>query len=201
MGKTISVQYTAGHYGFTKPQYRKEVSRLSAIANKRIARLENRDLVNSPAYKKFVEDGGAKFGVKGKTHNEVQQEMSRLTKFLNSKTSTIRGINKTLKDMATNIGVKYKNMVDLRAKSDNFFRLADKVEEYLRTVSDMASAIGYNKIWEVINEYVEAENIDLGDANLDIDDLTSVVTDLIDKSKSGNDASDYDFTNGFVFLE
>ena len=43
----------------------------------------------------------------------------------------------------------------------NFFRVAEKVEEYLRLVEDSASAIGYHKIWEVVNVVVEHEEIDL----------------------------------------
>ena len=36
----------------------------------------------------------------------------------------------------------------------------------------MASAIGYNKIWEVINEYVEREKIDLSEAENNMDKLS-----------------------------
>ena len=96
-----------------------------------------------------------------------------------SQTSTIKGVNTVLKDMAKNTGIKYKNLGELREKSAKFFELASKVEQYLRTVDDMASAIGYQKIWEVINTYTQESNIDLGDANLKIDSMVESVTNAL----------------------
>ena len=63
-----------------------EMSRLSAMANKRLQRLENAGLESSPAYQKWVADGSVKFGVRGKTHNELQAELSRLKNFINAET-------------------------------------------------------------------------------------------------------------------
>lgn len=156
--------------------YRKEASRLASIANKRIKRLEANELIDSPAYKRYIQDGGAKFGVKGKTFNQVQSEVARLNRFLNSQTSTIRGVNKVLKEMADNTGVKYTSLKDLRAKAPKFFELSSKVEQYLRTVEGMGAAIGYNKVWEAINEYTETNKVDLGDGKLDIDEMVKAVS-------------------------
>lgn len=189
-----------GQDGFDKRLYRREVSRLAAIANKRVKRLENNDLTDSPAYQKLVENGSPKFGIKGKTFNQVQQEFSRLNRFLNSETSTIRGINKNLKTMAANTGVKYKNMTELKAMTKNFFNLASKVEQYLRTVDDMASAIGYNKIWEVINEYVKSESVDLANAENSIDELTEMVTNLIRNEKGNDGEFAEDLFGDFILL-
>lgn len=156
--------------------YRKEASRLASIANKRIKRLEANELIDSPAYKRYIQDGGAKFGVKGKTFNQVQSEVARLNRFLNSQTSTIRGVNKVLKEMADNTGVKYTSLKDLREKAPKFFELSSKVEQYLRTVEGMGAAIGYNKVWEAINEYTETNKVDLGDGKLDIDEMVKAVS-------------------------
>ena len=159
--------------------YRAEASRLASMANKRIERLEKNNLTDSPAYKRYIQDGGHRFGVRGKSYNEVQAEVARLNRFLNSETSTIRGVNKTLTEMAKNTGIAYKDLEDLRSKSSKFFELASKVEQYLRTVDDMASAIGYQKIWEVINMYVEDGKIDLADSKTDIDSMIEKITDAI----------------------
>ena len=164
---------------------RKEASRLSSMANKRIQRLENAGLTHSPAYKKWLADGGQKFGVKGKSINEVQAEVSRLKNFINSNTSTIRGLNNTLKEMAANTGMKYSNVKELHAKAENFFELASKVEQYLRTVEDMASAIGYQKIWEAINQYVQVSEADLSSANIDLDQMTAIISDALASHDSG----------------
>ena len=179
-------------------EFRKEVSRLASLANKRIQRLEDAKLTDSPAYQKWVENGAVKFGVKGKTYNQLQSEMARLNRFINAQTSTIRGINSNLKEMAANTGIKYGTLKELRSKAANFFELSSKVEQYLRTVNDMASAIGYNKIWEVINEYVEREKIDLSEAENNIDELSKMVSELIVQQQNHN-ATVID--DGWVVLE
>ena len=179
-------------------EFRKEVSRLASLANKRIQRLEDAKLTDSPAYQKWVENVGVKFGVKGKTYNQLQSEMARLNRFINAQTSTIRGINSNLKEMAANTGIKYGTLKELRSKAANFFELSSKVEQYLRTVNDMASAIGYNKIWEVINEYVEREKIDLSEAENNIDELSKMVSELIVQQQNHN-ATVID--DGWVVLE
>lgn len=158
---------------------KKEISKLASMANKRLARLENANLTSSPAYKKWAENGQVKFGVKGKTHNELQRELSRLEKFLSAETSTIRGTNSVLKEMAKNTGIKFKNLNDLRSKAAKFFELSSKVEQYLRTVDDIASAIGYQKIWEAINTYVKDAKIDLSNSETDIDSLTETVSKML----------------------
>ena len=158
--------------------YRMEASRLASLANKRIQRLEKNGLTDSPAYKKYLETGG-KFGVRGKDHNQVQAEVARLKRFIDSQTSTVRGVTKVLKEMAENTGIKYEDLKDLRSKASKFFELSSKVEQYLRTVDDMASAIGYQKIWESINQYVESGEIDLSSSDGDIDGMVKAVTDAI----------------------
>lgn len=151
-------------------EYRKEASRLASMANKRVARLEANDLKDAPAYKGYIESGG-KFSVKGKTYNQLQIEVARMRTFINANTSTIKGVNKYLKDIADNTKIKYKNMVDLRAKASKFFELSAKVQQYLRDLDNMASSIGYQKIWEAINVYVANGNVDLAGAELDIDQV------------------------------
>lgn len=158
--------------------YRAEASKLASMANKRIQRLESNGLTDSPAYKSYIETGG-KFGVRGKDHNQLQAEVARLRKFIEAETSTVKGVTNTLKEMASNTGIKYDNLKDLRSKASKFFELSSKVEQYLRTVEDMASAIGYQKIWEAINQYVKNEQIDLSSAEGDIDGMVRAVTDAL----------------------
>lgn len=156
---------------------RQEVTRLSSMANKRVARLERNNLQDTPAYKIYVE--GGRFGVRGKTFNQVQQELSRLKAFINAKSSTVRGANAVLREMAANTGMKYKNMKELRSKAPQFFRLASMTEQYLRNVEDMASAIGYQKIWEAINKYVATARVDLSDGRLDVESMVKEVSQLL----------------------
>lgn len=168
-------------------ELRREVSKLASMANKRLRRLEVRNLTETSAYKNATANGRVKFGVRGKTFNELQKEFSDVTKFINNQTSTIRGTHKMLREMANVTNIEYSDMKDLEAKSKVFFHLASQIEQYLRTVDDMASAIGYQKIWEVINTYVKDSRINLGEAKGDIDKIALAVTELIrDIDKSGD---------------
>ena len=167
-------------------RFRREASRLASMANKRLQRLEGNKLTDSPAYQSLISDGivdatgKPRFSIRGKSYNEVQYLMSRMQRFIDSETSTVRGANRVLKEMARSTGIKYKNLKELQAKASQFFELASKIEQYLRTVEDMASAIGYQKIWEAINEYVEVEKINLGDSEVNIEELTQRVVEAMD---------------------
>lgn len=159
--------------------FRREASRLASMANKRLQRLEGNKLTDAPAYQKLVEIMGVsrpRFSIRGKDYNEVQKEVAIMRQFLNAKTSTVRGANQILKEMARNTGIKYKNLKELRSKAKQFFVLASKIEQYLRTVDDMASAIGYQRIWEQINTYVKEQRIDLSKAENDIDRMVHEIT-------------------------
>lgn len=160
-------------------EYRKEASRMAATANKRVQRLEDKGLQDNPAYKGYMQSGGGKFSVKGKSHNELQSEVARMNAFLNATTSTIRGTNNYLKTIAKNTGIKYKTMAELRGKAAKFFELASKVEQYLRQLDDMASAVGYQKIWEAVNTYVKDANVDLNSGKNDIDSMIRSITDAL----------------------
>lgn len=167
-------------------EYRREASRLASMANKRVARLEANDLRDAPAYKGYIETGG-KFSVKGKTYNQLLVEVARMRTFINANTSTIRGVNKYLKSIADNTRIKYTNLKDLRAKAPKFFELSSKVEQYLREVEDMASAIGYQKIWEAVNVYVKQSLTDLTGAELDIETVAELIgKEIADKANGIN---------------
>ena len=166
-------------------KFRTKASRLVSMANKRLVRLEENELTDSPAYEKLVGDDGEKprFSIRGKDYNEVQREVAKMNRFLNAQTSTIRGANRVLKEMAKNTGIKYKNLKELRSKASQFFELASKVEQYLRTVDDMASAIGYQKIWEAVNNYVKDSGSEIEGAQKSIEQMTSEITEAIKEAK------------------
>lgn len=143
-------------------ELKKEIQRKANVAHKRLKRLENNNLTGLPAYKQWVAyDGGVRFGVRGKNVEELQQELNRVNRFLESKTSLVREANKYLKETASIVGAQYNSVKELPELLSNFFRLSDKVEEYLRLTDGSASAIGYHKIWEVVNEVVEVEEMSM----------------------------------------
>ncbi len=178
-----------------------EVSRKASMANKRLVRLENNNLTSSPAYQKWVDyQGGVKFSVKGKDYNQLQQELARVNQFIDAKTSTVRGLNKVLKEMAENTGIKYGSVKELQSKSKNFFALADKIKEYLRQTEGSASAIGYQPVWQAINEYVQQEKIDLGDSELEIDGLVDKIAKLTSYEKVEQGMEGYSLGGGFEYF-
>jgi len=155
-----------------------EVSRMASLANKRLRRLESHGLEDTPAYKHWIEQGGEKFSVRGKDYNALQKELARVRQFTESKTSTIRGAQKVLQEIAANTGANITGK-QLWAQASNFFRIASQVEQYLRLTEQSASAIGYQKIWQAINTYVEQENIDLSGIDTDLESMVDGIAQMI----------------------
>ena len=151
------------------------------MANKRLTRLENNNLEDLPAYKNWqTYRGGVRFSVRGKDYNELQKELSRLNHFLNSQTSLVRETNRIMKDIAKQAGIQYSRVGELPQKTKAFFEIASKIEQYLQNTTMTAWALGYQKIWEQVNQYVKDERIDLASTHLDADAVVKAVTELLD---------------------
>ena len=172
-----------------------------AMANKRLARLEKNNMQDLPAYRYAKDMIGdrerMRFTSAGKDYNKLQQELAMVDNFLNSKTSKIREANKYLKGVAERIGIKYNRVSELPQKTKNFFELASKVEQYLKNVEGSYHAVGYEKVWETVSEYVQDNNIDLGAEDFDFEDY---LDDLIKQSGYDNmaDAMDLDELDWFT---
>ena len=157
-------------------KYRQEASRKVSMANKRLKRLEEQDLTMSPAYKKWLEEGGQKFGVKGKSTQEVKAEVARLNKFLKQTTSTVRGTKKYLTNVAGQVGiVNYNSFQSLNSQLKDFFEVSDKVREYLKNSKEVSVSIGYKKIWEEVNEYAETVGKEFNSLNRDIVEIANSI--------------------------
>lgn len=166
------------HFKQDYQSLKREVSRLSSMANKRLVRLENNGFEDSPAYKQWIESGGKKFSVRGKDYNELQKELARVRQFVNAKTSTIHGAQSVLKAIAANTGANFKGK-ELWAQASNFFRVASMIEQYIRNTEDVASAIGYQKIWTAINQYTQANDIDLAAMQVDMEQMVGNIAQMI----------------------
>lgn len=156
----MSVKVASDEYKALK----KEVSRMASMANKRLTRLENNELTHLPSYKSWEEHGSIRFSVKGKTHQQLQSEYWRLKNFLDAKTSTVRGANQFLKEMAQNTGIKYNGLADLKSKSQKFFDLASKIKQYYKNAEQSARALDYQKIWQQINQQIKQGIISIDNA-------------------------------------
>lgn len=166
------------HFNQDYQSLKREVSRLASMANKRLVRLENNGFEDSPAYKQWIESGGEKFSVRGKDYNALQKELARVRQFVNAKTSTIRGAQSVLKAIAANTGANFKGK-ELWAQASNFFRVASMIEQYIRNTEDVASAIGYQKIWTAINQYTQSNNIDLAAMQVDMEQMVGNIAQML----------------------
>lgn len=181
-------------------QLKSEVSRLASMANKRLKRLENKGLEEAPAYKKWVEAGAEKFSVRGKSYNELQKELARVRQFTNAKTSTIKGATKVLQEIANNIGVDTLKPKEMLQYSKQFFSLARKIEEYIRNTENTASAIGYHKIWQAINQYTQQEKVNLADTNADIDKLVEDISSMLSIVQNSQVLETSTDESGYIFI-
>ena len=191
----IKVTKSKGRSPFTAKErkLRQEASRLSSLANKRLKRMEQQNLQNSPAYQSWVDSGGAKFGVRGKTMEQVQAEVGRLNKFINQSTSTVTGAKKYFKKIGRNVGItEFKDIPDLQNKLNSFFQITGKVKEYLHNSKEIGVAIGYQKIWEIVSDYVQ----EVGDGVVDVE---QAVLDIAGKVNSASAMGFVDDTlDGFL---
>ncbi len=157
---------------------REEARRLVSMANKRLRRLEQQNLINSPAYKKWVEDGGQKFSVKGKSMKEVKQEIARMNDFLEKQTSTVKGAKQYFKNVAKEVGIKkFDDFTDLQNKLNTFFETTAKIKEYLYNTKEIGVAIGYQKIWEVVSDYIEEVGHELELTEEDVLEMTEKIVE------------------------
>lgn len=144
---------------------RADIAQIKNTAVKRIARLEKLGY-NTPAYRELMKSfDGRKpdFSVRGKSYNELVSLYWKMKRFVDDQTSTVRGADAVLKEMAHNTGVDYKSLKDLRESSKQFFRLAQKVKENNQAMESTAAALDYWRVWEVVNQYVKDNNIDLSE--------------------------------------
>ena len=181
-------------------KYRQEASRKVSLANKRIARMEQQNLTMSPAYKKWIEEGGQKFGIKGKSTEEVRAEVARLNKFIKQTTSTVKGTKKYLTNIASQVGIKqWGSFQSLNTQLSNFFEVSDRVRDYLRNTKEVSVSIGYKKIWEQVNEYAETVGKEFTSLNEDIVGIANSILQANAYSKL-DDLTD-DFLKSFIDKE
>lgn len=178
-------------------KYRQEASRKVSMANKRLKRMEQQNLSMSPAYKKWIDEGGQKFGIRGKSPEEVRVEVARLNKFLKETTSTVRGTKKYLRNIAGQVGIKqWGSFQSLNNQLKGFFEVADRVQEYLKNSKEVAVSIGYKKIWEQVNEYAETVGKEFTSLNDDVVEIANTILEANSFNKF-DDLTD-DFLKSFI---
>lgn len=168
-------------------ELRKAVSTMAAVANKRLKRMEG-----APTPIMFGREQGAntisgvnKFGVKGKTDDEVIREFKRVRGFLSQEQSSLTGMKKVLKE--------FKETIHKRVKQKRMSR-KDK-RDYEKMVKQKASAgmgkpIGksiweelsdWRKTWDYYNKMVDSNDYipDARDSNQVKEIVMTMVNDQI----------------------
>lgn len=158
----------------TNEELNKELNRLNSLANKRVKRLKEKG-IKSPALRGIPD----KFTNRGKTRAEKLRDYHRVSKFVNSETSTLRGVKKTFKNILNNTGlddvILEKTTLDINSLgtsqiidlTNEFFSLASMVEDYLTSKGDFLS---YDKVWDYVKQEMKldsSDDIDLDGVNRD----------------------------------
>lgn len=158
----------------TNKELNKELNRLNSLANKRLKRLKNKG-IKSPALRGMPE----KFTNKGKTRAEKIKDFHRVSKFVNSETSTLKGVKDTYNKILNNTGldevILEKTSIDTKSigssqvidLTNEFFSLTSMVTDYLESKGDFLS---YDKVWDYVKNEMKlnsSDEIDLNGMNRD----------------------------------
>lgn len=158
----------------TNKELNKELNRLNSLANKRLKRLKNKG-IKSPALRNMPE----KFTNKGKTRAEKLKDFHRVSKFVNSETSTLKGVKNTYNKILNNTGLNEvileKTSIDTKTMdtsqvidlTNEFFSLTSMVTDYLESKGDFLS---YDKVWDYVKNEMKlnaSEDIDLNGMDRD----------------------------------
>lgn len=142
-----------------------ETQALTRKANARIRALERANLTESPAYKSYKKHGSKKFSIKGiKIYQDLQKEYWRTQRFLNNKTSTVRGTKRYIKNISKAVGLSNidilsgRDAIELQTK---IFEAIDKVEEYYDNIGKHGEALDYRKHFHEVTEISEKYGLDL----------------------------------------
>jgi hypothetical protein len=136
---------------------RKDVQTMNAQFRKRMIRLEHKGYTDTPAYKAWEEMGKPKFSVRGKSENEIQSQYYKLRKLLDMRTSTVRGYNAYVKELASGLGIK-GSIDNIRKQEALIFKTADKIKQYAKSINMIAESMDYKKILKEITKLVELDN-------------------------------------------
>ena len=132
----------------TDSQLRKEYTRLSKMANKRINAVQKAGYY-SPAVEHLSERGISRFGLKNQgltTSSDIKRAMRDLTDFLNSTTSTRTGIRSVSDDITKNFGiVNNGNYAEFTQKTRKIFDLYEDLKE-LQQKGELQSGDKYDMV-------------------------------------------------------
>lgn len=156
---------------------KKEIHRKIGIANKRIDRLKEQGLENTPAYRNLIQNTGVtRFSIKSaSSKNELRRLEGQLDKFIGMKTSTVTGVKKWKKGIADTLGVNYEKVSEIGKNLDNYIELLGKLTQYQRSQGGIEE--GSERRVTAIDKYIKENDIHIG--AVDPDDLVQLVDEMM----------------------
>ena len=151
----------------------KDFNKLVSKANKRYKRLSEKGW-NTGAYKKAAATGGKFHNNRNASYKEKAREYQRVKNFLGSKTSTVRGSKKVMKDMLHRTGLSdivgddTEEIMTTEEKEgadgsttviNKFFDVASMVDEYLQ--QNRGVKVSSDEIWRSVHDtYLSGYDVD-----------------------------------------
>ncbi len=139
-------------------ELRKYLSQLSAIANKRLTRLESAGEENSPAYIKaenYTVDIKGRLAPRFRSTSkesltDIKIELKQVIHYLNMETSTVTGMRNVLDRSLKGFNRKYNPHNELNISAADIYRVFETKEwEEFRRISDKQS------VSDIVNQMVE----------------------------------------------
>lgn len=158
-------------------------NRLVSASNKRVRRLESSNIgKESPALMDISKRGG-KFSVKGKSFNQIRNEVANMRNFLSKKTSSVSGFKKVRKQVEKRIGGKMTN-----EQSSDFWSNYRKLEELQGGLfKELDSTTIQRELYQTM--YVKNSTDTIGDM---VERLNNMYNDIYDDEDYDEDEF-YDF--------
>lgn len=158
------------------------IHRKIGIANKRIDRLTEQGLADTPALRNLRETSGiARFSIKGTSgKRELRKLEAQLDRFIGRKTSTVRGVKEWQKSIADTLGVNYEKVSEIGSHLDNYVKLLDKLTQYQRSQDGVEH--GSERRVTAINKYLQDNDVNIG--AIDPDDLIELVDEMMEEEEN-----------------
>lgn len=147
-------------YNLPEKELRAVVQTLSSAANKRIVNIKAQPGgINAPAVKaagarSFRTSAGGEFGTRGKSYNQLRNELKALHSFYQKKTSSVAGWKKLNKQVQERIGAELSG--DSMA---NFWKLYREAEQGNKFVSGWDSVGVQRSIAQKIGKGMSSDDI------------------------------------------
>ena len=154
-------------FSLNKRELSKVVTQLAGVVNKRVARLEKKDNVLSPALESFKKYGSDRIHTKGLSLNALRSEFTRAKYFLEAKTATITGAKKYTETLKRNIQEVFGTDFTDRQISDTYMILHRMQESN----PVQASAYGSERLLRQIRDEMVQRDFNSDDVERSIQEM------------------------------